>query len=68
VHFHEQPVDTDGDSGPGKRTGVLALTTRRRSLSAGLLNAVRDVEDHRCTCVTQLRQRAVVDDERVVPE
>ena len=68
MHLDEEAVDAHGGRRPGKVRHVLALPAGRGAEPAGLLDAVRGVEDDRVAEGPKLRESAEVDDEVVVAE
>src|SRR5262245_28891829 len=68
MHFHEQTIDTRRDAGACEMRNVLRLTTGALTLSAGKLQAVRDIENDRATQRSHDGKRPKIDNQIVVAE
>ena len=68
MHLHEEPVDPHGHSRARQIGDEAALTGAGPAGSAGKLDAVSGVEDHRHTQLSQQREGSEVDDQVVVTE
>src|SRR5947199_7791023 len=68
VNLHKEAIDAGGNAGARKMWNVLRLPTRALTLTAGKLQTVRHVEDHRTFQTLHDGKAAEVDHKVVISE